>query len=88
MVIKHLKRPDSRKIMRVLNEEGKGVFVLQDNGRIRAFSLETYMAKCQQAKAQKPWLYRKKMHSSLGPIGSQPLGIRGRLSRESIYEGG
>ena len=87
VMLRQLPKAVRRKLLEVVSEEGRAVLILKRNGRLSTWHFEDYLATSERAKRVKPWLRRMGARSPTGPIGSQPLNIQGRLTREAIYEG-
>jgi hypothetical protein len=87
--LKHLSPADEELLLKKLNASGKVTIVVQKNSHLRFYDADKYYAYRQQMhhviQGHKPWIKRRK--PILGPIGSKPLGIKGDIRRQSIYEG-
>lgn len=86
--IKNLKHKDRRKIIGRLNNCSRIVLVLQRNGGLRVYDLDSYVGHSRHMRAvihlNKPWIKRQK--PLLGPMGARSLGAPNHLSRREIYE--
>ncbi len=87
VTIKNLPNKTRHQILKKL-EESKGALVLRTKRGLIVYDPYERDAHAKRMRKMirqhKPWLKRRK--SVLGPIGSQPLGTQGDLSRTSIYE--
>lgn len=83
----HLPRKTSKKIVNKVNEGDPFVVVPGRGGRVSLWNLDSYRRQQKNAHTRRLWTLRGKKAPVLGPIGCQPLGIVGTLSRKEIYEG-
>ncbi len=76
-------------IVALLNRELKVAIVRGRNGKLSVRSLDRYVVHRKRMRdmimirKRRPWEARKK--DPLWPIGSRPIGVKGRVSRDEIY---
>lgn len=85
-LIEHWPRKVSEKALSKLNEVRKIVLVLGRTNRISVWGLSTYEKQKREIRGNKPWEKRRKK-AFLNPlVADHPLGVKGSLSRDKIYD--
>ncbi len=85
-LIERWPRKVSEKALSRLNEVRKVVLVLGRTNRISVWDLSTYEKQKKGIHENKPWEKRQKK-TFLNPlVADHPLGVKGSLSRDKIYD--